>query len=203
LAGEAGDEVAVDVGDTGMAQAGEVVQDNGAGVESAADLRFAVDEGLDAEADAVDADGLEGGEGVVGDLTGGTFDGDFGVGMDRKLVAHGGEEALEVFGSEEAGSSAPEEDGVYGVGQFEAQFVGPVGCGGEVLDEAVDVTGVVAGWVNAGSEVAVGAFRPAEGDGDIEAECVDRRFGGCSHCSYCFMGPPGGIREAHRTPCKN
>jgi len=145
LAGEAGDEVAVDVGDTGMAQAGEVVQDNGAGVEAAADLRFAVNEGLDAEADAVDSDGLEGGEGVVGDLAGGALDGDFRVGMDLELMAHGLEEALEMLRGEEAGSAAAEEDGVDGRGKFEAKLLGPVGCGGEVVDEAIDVAGMVAG----------------------------------------------------------
>jgi len=149
LAGEAGDEVAVDVGDTGMAQAGEVVQDNGAGVEAAADLRFAVNEGLDAEADAVDSDGLEGGEGVVGDLAGGALDGDFRVGMDLELMAHGLEEALEMLRGEEAGSAAAEEDGVDGRGKFEAKLLGPVGCGGEVVDEAIDVAGMVAGGVDA------------------------------------------------------
>ena len=65
------------------------------------------------------------------------------------IDAKTGEEALEMLRGEEAGSAAAEEDGVDGRGKFEAKLLGPVGCGGEVVDEAIDVAGMVAGGVDA------------------------------------------------------
>jgi len=79
LAGKAGDEVEVDVGDSGGAQPGEVVEDDGAAVKAAGLAGFPVDKGLDAEADAVDAGADESGKGSIRQLAGGALDGDFGA----------------------------------------------------------------------------------------------------------------------------
>jgi len=51
-------------------------------VEAATDLGFAIDEGLDAEADALDAALNKGLQRVVGDLAGSTFDVDLGCGIE-------------------------------------------------------------------------------------------------------------------------
>ena len=55
LSGESGDQVHAEVGDAGGAQPGDGFQSRGAGVQAAAQLQFAVDEGLYAQAGAVHA----------------------------------------------------------------------------------------------------------------------------------------------------
>ena len=174
LPGEAGEQIEVDVGDACGAEAGEVVEDDGAGVEAAGGGGFLVDEGLYAEGDAVDAGGGEGGEGFVGDLAGGALDGDFGVGGEAEVGAHGGEEAGHVRAGEDGRSASAEVHGVHGARQVNVHAGGPLGSGGHVGDEAVDVACVFAGGVDTGGEVAVGALGATEGDGEVEPERVVR-----------------------------
>ena len=77
--GQAGDEVEIDIADAGRAEAGDLIEAHLAGVEAADGGGLAVDEGLDAEAHAVEAVALKGFEGFVGELAGSTFKGDFGT----------------------------------------------------------------------------------------------------------------------------
>ena len=74
------DEVETDVGDAGGAEAGDFVEADLRGVEAADGGGFAVDEGLDAERDAVESVMLEGFEGLGGELAGGALEGDLGGG---------------------------------------------------------------------------------------------------------------------------
>jgi hypothetical protein len=62
LAGQARDEVEVDVGDSSSAEAAEVLEDHGAIMEAAGLAGFPVDEGLNSKADAIYADTDEGGK---------------------------------------------------------------------------------------------------------------------------------------------
>ncbi len=112
LVGEAGDEVGADFRDAGGLKAKDLVDAIAFGMESADGLALAVDEGLDAEADAIDAEVLRGGEDFVRDLAGGGFEGDLGGGAEGEVAMEGGEDALELRGCEETGGSAAEVEGV-------------------------------------------------------------------------------------------
>ena len=112
LVGEAGDEVEREVEDAGAADAVDLVEALAFGVEAADGGGFAVDEALDAEAEAVDAVELEGFEGFGAELVGGALDGDLGVGAEGEVGAEGGEETVDVGWREEAGGAAAEVEGV-------------------------------------------------------------------------------------------
>ena len=55
LAGKSGDQVEIQIGDAGFAEDGDVGSDDGGGVAAAGAAEFIFDEGLNAEADTVDA----------------------------------------------------------------------------------------------------------------------------------------------------
>ena len=121
-------------------------------------LAWASESMKDAEADAVDAGGREGGEGFVGELAGGAFDGDFGVGVEVEMRAHGCEETGEEIGGEEAGGSAAKVDGVDAAGEIDTHLRGPGAGRGEIVGKAADVAGVFADGVDSRGEVAVGTL---------------------------------------------
>lgn len=53
----------------------------------------------------------------------------------------------------------------------------------EVFNEAVDIAGVFAGWIDTGGEVAIGALGAAKGDGDVKTQSL---MVICGHRRYCF-----------------
>ena len=108
LVGEAGDEVEADVGDAGAADAVEFGEALGGGVEAADSRGLAIDEALDAEAEAVDTVVLEGFKGGVGELAGGGFKGDLSVWRDGEGGLELAEEGVDLIGREQAGGAAAE-----------------------------------------------------------------------------------------------
>jgi hypothetical protein len=139
-------------------------------VEAAAGVGFAVDEGLDAEADAVDAGGGEGIDGFRRNLAGRALDGDLGFGIDGEIGTDCVEEAVDEVGREERRRAAAEVDGIDVARQVEMALGGPGRGGGEVVGEAVDVAFMLAGGVNAGGKVAVSTLRTAKRDGNVDSK---------------------------------
>ena len=139
LAGKAGDEVEAEVANAGGAKAGEVVEHDGSGVKAACVVRFAVDEGLDAKADAVDACSGEGGESGIGELARSAFDGDLGIGIHRESGTDGREELVDEIGFKEARGSAAEINCVDTLRQMGAQIFAPLMSLVHLSDQALDV----------------------------------------------------------------
>ena len=75
-------------------------------------------------------------------------------------------------GWEEAGGAAAEVEGVDVGGEGGAEAGGCLGCVGDLLADLVDVGGHLAPGEGVGAEVAEGALRLAERDGEVEAEVV-------------------------------
>src|SRR5512133_1101828 len=107
-------------------------------METAGLACFTIDEGLDSEADAVDADTDEGGQGLIGKLTGGALDGDLSVRIDGEAGVDGGEELVDEVGFEQAWGAAAEIDGVDGSGQVRAEGFAPLASLVHLGDEALD-----------------------------------------------------------------
>ena len=145
LVGEAGDEIEAEVGDAGAADAVDLGEALGGGVQAADGGGLAIDEALDAEGEAVDAVVLEGFEGGVGELAGGGFDGDLGVGR----YGEGGfelvEEGMDLLGREQAGGSAAEIDRVDELWERRADFGRAAVGTGDLAGEDFDVGGEAAG----------------------------------------------------------
>ena len=118
LIGEAGDEVGADVVEARGLEAKDLLDAVAFGVGAADGGALAIDEGLDAEADAVDSVELGCGEDGVGDLAGGGFEGDFCVGGEGEVAMQRREDAFELSGLKQAGSSSAEVDGVDSAGEI-------------------------------------------------------------------------------------
>ncbi len=170
LASEASQQIDVEVGDADLAQALQIAEDIGAGVQASADGALAVEEALDAEADAVDAAFGKGLQGLIGELSGSAFDGDFGVGGEYEFLADGAEDGVKVSRREQNGRAPAEVNGVNDAGQMDPERVSAGVAVMEVFDESLDVATVLAGGIDAGGEVAVRAFGAAEGDGEVESD---------------------------------
>ena len=112
LAREARDQVDVQVRNPRGAQALQVLEHYSPAVESAALLGFAVDEGLNTEADASDARLGKRCKGRVGNLARGALDGDLGIRFHREFPVNGSEEFGNQIRFEQARCSAAEIDGV-------------------------------------------------------------------------------------------
>ena len=95
LASEASDEIDVEIGDAGGAEALEIAEDGSAIVQAAAGMGFAINEGLHTEADAIDACLSKCSECRIGDLRGGAFDRNFSAGDEVEFCAESSEEALD------------------------------------------------------------------------------------------------------------
>ena len=94
------------------AQALQVLEHHGPAVEAAALLGFAIDKGLNAEADAIDACPSQRIKRCIGNLARGALDCDLGIGLDRELCADGCEELGDQIRFKQARCSATEIDGV-------------------------------------------------------------------------------------------
>ena len=135
-------------------------------------MRFAIDEGLHTQTHAVDARGNQRVEGFVGNLTRRALDRDFGIHIEMEIRSYGGEEMVNQVRSKQAGGSTAQVNRVDTPGQIHIDLPGPHAGRLEIADEAADITRVLAGRINARGEVAVGALRPAKGDGDIDPKRV-------------------------------
>lgn len=141
LVREACDEVEAEVGDSGGAEAGDLVEAHLARMEAADGGGFSIDKGLDPKADAVGSFAEEGVEGLGGDLAGGGFDGDLGFGGEGEVTAEGGEEAADLCSREETGGSAAEIEGVRGDGKMGSESVCPVAGVCDLAAQGFDVHG--------------------------------------------------------------
>ena len=115
-------------------------------MEAATDLGFAIDEGLDAEADALDAALNKGLQRVVGDLAGSTFDVDLGCGIEAEFGVHGSKQLPNQVGTEQAGRTAAEVDGINAAREMNGHLRGPGGSSAQVFDDAGDIALVIFGW---------------------------------------------------------
>lgn len=112
LRGETEDEVDADVV-YGVAVADvDGFDDLCGGVSAVDDAQFVVVHALNTHADAVDAEGCERADEVVGDVVGVAFHGDFGVGGDDEVLADGGEDFFKCFCRQGRGGASAEVDGV-------------------------------------------------------------------------------------------
>ncbi len=118
-------------------------------MEAAALLGFAINEGLNAEADSIDACLGQRIEGCVGYLAGSALDGDLGIGLDRELRADGGEKLRNQIRLKQAGCSAAEIDGIDAGREICAKVLAPLARAAHLIDEALDVAGVLAGRIYA------------------------------------------------------
>jgi hypothetical protein len=171
LAGETGDKVKIDVGKSGCTKSRKVVEDNGAGVEATTLAGFAIDERLDTEADAVDADASEGGHSCIGELPGGAFDGDLSIEINGELGADRFEELVDEIGFQQTGGSAAEIDGIDACWEVSAVFCPFAGLV-HLSDEALNVPLVFMGRKHPRGKIAVRTLRAAERNGNIKAEFV-------------------------------
>jgi uncharacterized Zn-binding protein involved in type VI secretion len=89
-------------------------------------MRFAIDEGLNAKADAVHAGSNQRGKGVAGKLSRRALDGDLGIRIEIELRPHRAEEASQQIRSQQAGGSAAQIDGVHAARQGDSQLSGPL-----------------------------------------------------------------------------
>lgn len=105
-------------------------------------MGFVIDEGLDAEADAVDAGVGKSSEGGIGELAGGALHGDLGVGLHGELIANSGEEAVDEIRFEQAGGAPAEINGVDAQRQVNGERIGPFAGVLHLIDEALNVPGV-------------------------------------------------------------
>ena len=169
LVGEAGDEVGADVGYAGGLEAKDLVDAVALGMAAADGGALAIDEGLHAERDAIDALLLGLGEDGIGDLAGCGFEGDLGGGCDLEGLAEGGEDAAKLGGLEQAGGSSAEVEGVDGGGESGVEARGGERSGGDLVAELGDVGFDGRGRGDTGGKVAEAAFRAAEGYGDVDA----------------------------------
>ena len=149
LPGEAGDQVEIEVGDSSGAEALEVVEHDRPAVQAAALMRFAIDEGLNAEADAIDAGLGERVEGGIGELAGSALDRDLGIGLDGEFGANGGKEPRDQVRREQAGRSAAEIDRVDAGRQVGAKVFAPLARAAHLIDEALNVARMFAGRIDA------------------------------------------------------
>ena len=118
LVGEAGNQVDADIGYTRCLEPEDFADAVALGVAAADGRAFAIDERLNAEADAIHALMLGFGEDGVRDLAGCGFEGDLGAGSDVKGLVERGEDAAKLRGLEQAGGSATEVDSIYGMGKI-------------------------------------------------------------------------------------
>jgi len=135
-------------------------------------LSFSIDEGLHTQTHAVDARSNQRVKGFAGNLTWRALDGDFGIRVEMKICPNGGKEILNQAWSKQAGGSTAQVNGVDTPGQIYVDLPGPLAGRLQIVDEAVNITRVLAGRINARGKVAVGALRPAKGDGDVEPQRV-------------------------------
>lgn len=135
-------------------------------------MRFAIDEGLHAETHAVDARGNQCIEGSVGNLPWRALDGDFGIRVEMEIRTDGGKKISNQTGSKQAGGSTAKVNGINSLGQVHANLSSPLASRFEIVDEALDITPVLARRIDARREIAIGAFRPAKGDGNVEPQLV-------------------------------
>ena len=90
----------------------DLFENSGAFVQPSDGLRFAIDERLHAQAHPVHSALQQGFDERGSQRARSAFDGDLGIGRDRKLIAHGGEDAQQLRGIEDGRSSSAEIDGV-------------------------------------------------------------------------------------------
>ena len=102
-------------------------------------FRFGVDEGLHAEADAVDTAFGHRSEGRVVKLAGSALDGDFSVGQSDEFAAYGGKEAADEIGGQKRRRSATEINSVDDFGECGVPLRGLFTNGVEVIFQAGDV----------------------------------------------------------------
>ena len=105
---QAGDEINIEIGDAGGAQANNFFEDDGAGVQAADGAGFGVDKGLHPEADTVHAAAQQQVDNLGRKRAGSAFDSDFGIGSDFEIFAQAIEDARELLGREHGGSAATE-----------------------------------------------------------------------------------------------
>ena len=121
--------------------------------------------GLDAQADPIEAFGLQPAKQMLGGGVRIGFKGDLGVIGHVKGTAHSGENGSHTFRAEESGGAAAKIDGVYPVvGRQSAGLLDMGANGGEVVLHQFIVLG------GQGVEVAVNALAAAEGDVNINAQ---------------------------------
>ena len=90
--------------------------------------RFAVNERLHSQADAVHAGRNQRLQSLIGKLARRAFDSNFGVRLQVKLPAHGGEQARQQLGGEQTRRSAAQVDRVHAARKLHAHPRSP--CGG-------------------------------------------------------------------------
>ncbi len=169
LAGQAGDEVGRNMGDAGGAHPFELGQGFCAGVGAGGGAGFAVHKGLHAEGDAIDARALGGFQSRGGKLERGSFQGDFGVGLDYELLPDGGEKLRKKLGRKQRRGAAAQIDSVDLLGEMEALPGGPGARCGKLAAQGGDVGRHGGGGINPRGKVAEGALGTAERDRNVEA----------------------------------
>ena len=156
LAGEAGDEVDIDVGEAGRAQQVHFAGHRGGGVAAAGAPDFEIDEGLHAERDAVDAALRPRARGFGGEGAGRGLDGGFGPGP----AGDGVEQRPQRIRGEVAGRAAAQVDG----------FRPPRPCvAADLRQQRLAVARLRVAREDARGEVAVGALLRAKGIGDVDS----------------------------------
>ena len=111
----------------GLAQAADVVEGDGAGVQASDGAGFLIDEGLHSERDAIDAGAEQRGQNFSGERAGRDFDGDLRARGNSKTGADGGKEAVELIGRKDAGRASAEIDRVEQRIEGRAAFAGEPG----------------------------------------------------------------------------
>ncbi len=143
-------------------------------MQSSDRLRFVIDERLHAQTNAVHAALQQGVDERGRKRSRSAFDRTLGIGCDRKLSAHGGENAQQLRGIEDGRSSSAQVNGIGDVIKSSSERVSHLRCElarvGNIFEQAGNVIFVSRFREHVGREVAVAALGPAEGDGNVEAE---------------------------------
>ncbi len=167
---QAGNEVKVEIGDAGVAQSCNIVENCRAIVQATDRRSFLIHERLHAQAHAVDVVTAEKFDHGRGQRAGSTFDRDFGLGLDVEILPNRDKKALQLAYIKDGGSSSAEVNGVDGSLHRAAHLCGGGRSLGNVVADAINVALKNGLGKNIRSEVAIGTLGTAERDGNVEAE---------------------------------